>query len=109
MTKETNTPTPAIHALLRSKDHLSADEIQQISNMVPNFATRYADHYFKDRSASRARKNLLTGGILFLCFAIGISLIVGAVLRQPVHQAITSAMVLLNAVGGAFMYFTNRK
>lgn len=109
MSIETKAPTPAIHALLRSKDHLSADEIQEITNMVPDFAARYADDYFEDRSASRTRKNLLTGGIVFLCFAIGISLIVGALLGQPAHQAITSLTALLNAVGGAFLYFTNRK
>lgn len=109
MTNETKAPTPAIQALLRSQDFGPVDDIREMTKMVSNFADRYADHYFKDRSASRSRKNVLTISIAFLCFASGIGLIISALRGQPVVQAITSLITLLNAVGSAFLYFANRK
>ena len=109
MTNETKARTPTIQALLRSQDHLPVDDIREMTKMVSDFADRCAAEYFKDRSASRTRKNVLTIGIAFLCFASGIGLIISALLGQPVGQAITSLNTLLNAVGSAFLYFANRK
>ena len=108
MANETKTPTPAIHALLRSQHHLPADEIREINNIVPDFAARYVNDYLQDRAASRTRKNLLTVGIFFLCLALSVSLIGSVILGQPAGQAITGLTALLNAIGGAFLYFTNR-
>jgi len=109
MTNETKTTTPAINALLGSQDYLPVEEIRKMTSVVEDFATRYADDYFEDRATSRRRKNLLTVGVVFLCFSIGVALMIGAILGHPIGQAITGLTALLNAIGVAFLYFTNRK
>jgi hypothetical protein len=102
MTNETNTTTPADDALLRSQHCLPTNEIRELTAIVPDFAGRYVNDYFADRAANRTRKNCLTIGIIFLCFAAGTGLIISAVLGQPTGQAITTVITLLSAICGAF-------
>jgi len=107
MTTETNTTTnPANDALLRSQHCLPANEVRELNSIVPDFAVRYTDDLLEDRSATRTRKNRLTVGILFLCFATGTTQIISAIWGQPTGQAITNLITLLSAIGSAF--YTSR-
>jgi len=110
MSDKPNKITPTLHTLLCSENHLPADEIREISNMVPDFPARYVEDYFKDRAARRARINLLTFSTVFLFFAIGIAVVISAISGRPVGQAITTlAVPLLSVIGSAIIGFKNRK
>lgn len=81
-----------------------------MNDLVPDFAARYADDYFKDRAASRTRKNFIIGSTVVLSVAMSVAVIISAISGRPLGQAITGLSVpLISLISSAIIGFTNRK
>jgi len=90
MPNELKKTTPAILALLRSPNDLPVHDIREMNQLVPDFASRYADDHFKDRAAARMRKNLITASTLLLSGAMSVAVIISGISGRPVTQVLTS-------------------
>ena len=81
-----------------------------MNDLVPDFAVRYADDYFKDRAASRTRKNLITGSTAFLSVAMSVAVIFSAISGRAVSQSVTSfSAPVISVIGSVIIGFINRK